>query len=256
MSATIARPTTLITPHFYYPDGRPAYEIEKKDGGMRPVTLADARKLNLLPSVTTILKVLDKPALNTWREEQVALSVLTTPRYIGESLDEYVFRCLHTERQQDQEGQKARDRGTEIHAALEKLFKGEEVSPEILPWVKPAFQQLGSYGAARTEVILIGDGYAGKTDLIQMGDCDSLWDFKSTKTLPTSAWIEHRLQCAAYAAAYSKQVRLVATGNVYISTTECGKFTICKHDDWQPAYQAFQHLLSYWQWATGYRPKQ
>ena len=49
--------------HWYDQKGAPAYTVKAKDGSDRPTTLRDARKMNLAPSVTTILKVAAKPAL-------------------------------------------------------------------------------------------------------------------------------------------------------------------------------------------------
>ena len=105
---------------------------------MKVPTLADARKLNLLPSVTTVLRILDKPALNEWKIEQGVLAVMTTPQLPGEEMDAFIHRVLHVEKVQDQEGKKARDRGTDIHAALESYFLGREVSDELRPWIEPA----------------------------------------------------------------------------------------------------------------------
>ena len=43
--------------HWYWPDGRTCYEVERADGkGMRAATLRDARKLGLYPGVTGIIK--------------------------------------------------------------------------------------------------------------------------------------------------------------------------------------------------------
>lgn len=262
---TNARPQTAESSHFYTAQGEPLYDIARSDGkGMRKFTLADARKMEPrpLPSVTTILKMLHKQALVDWMCEQTALACLTTPRNDGESLDEFVYRVLHTERVQDQESQKARDRGTEIHTALEDLFCGKPISPEIDPWVRPAFEAVCKYGElACTERILVGDGYAGKCDLIQLGkDCWWLWDWKSSKTLPTKgAYPEARLQLGAYAKAWetftAKQDKPlpIRTGNIYISTVDCGKFVVCAHDDWKPAYVAFANIVKVWQWQNGYQ---
>ncbi len=47
--------------HWYDRDGKAVFEVPKaKGGGTRPTTIADARKLNLYPSVTTVLSVLAK----------------------------------------------------------------------------------------------------------------------------------------------------------------------------------------------------
>jgi hypothetical protein len=50
--------------HFYTKDGHPAYTTIGKTGE-RPTTLRDARKLGLLPSVTTINGMLSKAGLDT-----------------------------------------------------------------------------------------------------------------------------------------------------------------------------------------------
>ena len=260
---TAARPTSSDGSHWYFQDGRPCHTVKRASGdGERPTTLADARKLGLLPSVTNILGVLDKPALTNWKIEQAVLATHTAPKLPSESLDDFIHRVIHTERQQDQEAQVARDRGTQIHNAMEKLFKRESVDPELLPWVMPAFIEIRKrqYLFVGCELVLVGRGYAGRTDLIHIDESESLWlwDWKSAKTLPTKgAWTEHTLQLAAYAAAHcvlDMPYKRTRTGNVYISTVERGKFVVCEHEPWEPAYEAFQKLLRFWQWQNNYKP--
>lgn len=268
---TIAKVRNTDSSHWYFRDGKPCFELEKKDGsGMKTPTLADARKLSLLPSVTTILKLLAKPELQAWIVEQAVLSVLTTPRKIDgntgrlETDDVFVQRVLHDEKIQDQEAQAARDKGIEIHAAMEDYFQGREISPELRPWIEPAAKALSAYGElVATEKILVGPGYAGKTDLIMIQpEVWWIFDFKTAKKLPEKgAWREHVLQCAAYAKAYSLLLdnntpvhAPVRTGNVYISTTEQGKFVIAEHEPWGAAAAAFDHLVALWQWQNNYVP--
>ena len=58
--------------HWYLPDRTPFHEVERADGkGLRPVTLRDARKVRAYPSVTNILGVLAKPALDAYRDGRV-----------------------------------------------------------------------------------------------------------------------------------------------------------------------------------------
>lgn len=258
---TIAKPTTTESSHWYYPDGRPCYEVPYADPrkGNRPTTLADARKLGLLPSVTTLLQCLHKEALVSWRIEQSCLAVLTSPRKEGEELDAFVERVLHTERVQDEESRIARDRGTEIHAALEAAFLDQGISPEMLEWLGPAFKDLNARGKTiGTEIILVGDGYAGKTDLVQLIDGHVwIWDFKTTRRLPRTAWPEHVLQLSAYAAAMALKDdnAFIHTGNVYISTAQAGEFCVCEHEvPWvEPYEQGFVPLVKLWQFLNNYR---
>jgi len=255
-----------MSEHWYYPDGRCCYEVERADGkGMRPTTLRDARKLGLLPSVTGILNVLDKPALNEWKIKTAVHAILTAPDVLGETLDQKYERVLVTERQQDQESEIARDRGTAIHDALEKLVMGQPVDKEIEPWVRPAWEAVMKYGSyVGSEKILVGDGYAGKTDLILSASNCFLWfwDWKSTKKLPDpakgGAWFEHKLQLAAYAKAADTGLwspPVIKTGNIYISTIEQGKFVICEHPEWEDTYhRGFKPLVTHWQFANQYWP--
>lgn len=238
----------------------------KTTGKPRAVTLRDAREGNFVPSVTTILKLLHKQGLVDWMIEQAVLACLTTPRKEGEEMDAFVERVLHTEKVQDQESAVARDKGTEIHGALEDYFMGVDVDKDLLPWITPAAEAIQKYGElVATEKILVGDGYAGKTDLIQEATaCWWLWDYKTTKKLPDpakgGAWMEHRLQLAAYAQAYRDmlppQTKGIRTANVYISSIEQGKFVICENPPWESAYnEGFAPLITHWQWANNYRPK-
>lgn len=269
MTTTAARTTNPEGGHWYTVDGQPAYEVAAKSGEMRPTTLRDARKLNLLPSVTTILKILHKQGLQDWLIEQAVLAALTTPRLDGEELDAFVNRVLHTERVQDQESQRAKDRGTEIHNGIETVLQGGQIAAELEPWVMPVTSYLMSRGTVvATEKILVGDGYAGRVDLIQNIGTDTwIWDFKTTKKLPKSdkAWDEHVLQLGAYAAAHDRGVkwnhRNIRTGNIYISTLEPGEFAVCEHDPetlhWGDVYwKGFKPILEFWQWSNRYKPEQ
>lgn len=276
---TAARPTARKDSHWYTPTGEPRYELMGKTTGKpKSVTLRDARELNLVPSVTTILKILHKEALVNWLIEQSVLACLTAPRLkikgpdgkeMEEPADAFVERVLHVERQQDQESTIARDKGTEIHGALEDYFTGVEIETALREWILPAAQKLQTYGSlVASEKILVGDGYAGKTDLIlEAPDCWWIWDYKSTKKLPDpkkgGAWSEHRLQLSAYAQAYEDILaaggaanKPIRTGNLYISSLEPGAFVVCEHDEWASTYaEGFAPLVTHWQWANKYRPK-
>jgi hypothetical protein len=224
-----------------------------------------------LPSVTSIIdSILRKPALEAWKTEQAVLSVMTSPRLPGEADDVFVHRILHTEEVQNEEAAAARNKGTEIHKAIEARLSGQEPEPDMVPWIAPAAEAILKLGSHVTsEKILVGNGYAGKTDLIQETETHwLLWDYKSTKKLPDpnkgGAWTEHVLQLAAYAASFWKLLsqvnnqKPIRTANCYISTVEQGKFVICDHDpDWQKTFnQGFAPLVQHWCWKNNYRAQQ
>ena len=269
---TVARPPARHEAGWYTTKGDPLYTIPKADGkGVRAPTLADAKKRgDLLPRVSTILNLLDKPALNDWKIEQAVLAVMTSKQLTGETTDAFVHRVLHVERVQDQEAATARDRGTEIHSALQAIFNGEDVPDDIKPWTIPAAAAVSELGErVCSEKILVGKGYAGRTDLIQESpDCWWIVDFKTTKKLPEKgSWFEHVLQLAAYAAAYQELLTVmgfpppgkpIRTANVYLSTIEPGQFKILENDpNWQKAYnEAFKPLVSVWQYLNSYKAQQ
>lgn len=251
--------------HFYTQAGQAAHFQPKKDGtGTRPTTIADARKLNLLPSVTTILQVIAKPGLQNWIARQNVLAVVTAPDRPGESLDDKITRILEVDQEQNREAAQAADLGTRIHAAIEQVLNGQEIEPDLHRWIDPALAAVRELcpKTVATEIVLVGQGYAGKADLIATKDGpEVLIDFKTAKNLPLAgSWPEHRLQLSAYA--YARAFRdgpegLVApfTANCYISTTEPGKFALHQNADWYIEYlEGFDPLLKYWQWANAYRP--
>lgn len=261
---TAAKPISPDGGHWYFPDGKPCYEVPYADPrkGMRPTTLSDARKLGLVPSVTQILKILHKQALVDWLIEQAVLAVLTTPRNDGEALDAFIERVLHTEKVQDQESQIAKDRGSEIHAALEGAFQGTFPDPELWSWCEPAYSAIAKRGRmVAVEACVVGLGYGGKLDLIQETEHEVwLWDWKTSKKLPNpekgGAWMEHRLQLSAYAAAWAQGDKPIRTGNVYISTVEQGSFCVCEHGDWLETYQqGFKPLVQVWQYMNSFTPE-
>jgi hypothetical protein len=261
--------------------------IGKTTGRPRPVDIRDAREQGLLPGVSSILKCLHKEALVNWMIEQACLAVITTPRKqikiiepvtglekeVVEELDAFIERVLHVEKVQDEESQIARDRGTDIHNALEALFSGQAqpISEELKPWVMPAYEAVKGLGEViTTEQILVGDGYAGRTDLI-LGRLNpesyTIWDFKSAGKLPSlkkgGAYPEHRLQLSAYARAFLESAFAadkfvsadkIRTANLYISTKEQGQFVICEHEEWQETFlNGFLPLVQYWSWANKFQ---
>ncbi len=66
--------------HWYQRDGEPLHSVLSAKGEPRPTTVRDARKLGLLPSVTNVLGVINKPELVEWKMTQAVLAALTLPR--------------------------------------------------------------------------------------------------------------------------------------------------------------------------------
>jgi hypothetical protein len=109
--------------HWYTRDGVPQYTVpSKKDGSPRATTLRDARTMNLVPSVTTVLNVAAKPALLAWLQQQVLLAALTLPRRPDEPEKEYIDRIINDSKEQ---GRSAADAGTDIHASIQGFYENK-----------------------------------------------------------------------------------------------------------------------------------
>lgn len=255
--STAARITNGKSARFYLRDGTPFFEVPYKDPtkGSRPATLADARKVGALPSVTSLLRLLDKPELNAWIQEQACLAVLTTPRKDGEGLDDFVHRVLHVERVQDEQAAKARQLGSDIHEALQLALTDQPWPQKLAAYVRPVLKWRMEVGkVVWTEKVLVGDGYAGRADALldnESLNVLSLVDFKSCAKLPKESWPEHKIQTAAYAATLTG--KRVLTTNVYISTANPGQFAVYSQSDWAETYvNVFEHLVKLWKGLNHY----
>lgn len=241
--------------HYYTIEGKPCHYVPRADGkGMRSTTIADAKRLGLVPGVTTVLKVLDKPALTAWLVRQSVMAVLTAPDQDGESIDEKVFRVLERDQEQDEERELAAERGKQIHHELELLARGEESDiPGIRNALTPMFRELlERYGKpVLVEHRFAACGYGGTIDLV-IGNPDgrrTVVDYKTTSKIPKSPWPEHRLQLAAYAGPAFATRRV----SVYISTKNLGEYAIYEHDTPQDEeYKAFCHVLAVWRYMKGW----
>lgn len=246
--------------HWYFKDGTPCFELPKKSGqGMKRPTLADARELGLLPSVTTILRIVHKPALQDWLIMQAVGAVMNTPRLEGEKTDEFIERVLVKDRVQDMESGIAASRGTAIHAALEAALQGQPFDDIFKPYVEAVFPILESLGkVVWSEKILVGDGYAGKGDVgLETDRHIAVIDFKSVgkAALPLESWPDHRMQLAAYAKAVGNTAnKHVLTGNIYLSTITPGLVNLCLNEDWERDYEAFRNAQELWGYMNSYQP--
>jgi hypothetical protein len=268
--AIITKPT-FDSSHWYSLDGKPVHTQPTKDGeGQRATTLRDARKLALLPSVTSIISILDKPQLTRWKMREAAKAAIAIPGPQGEEpLERFADRAI--EHAMSQVGEAA-DLGTKIHNAIENLMRGsaEEPSEEMRPFVKPVLEWMRTVGVKVThsEIVLVNavHGFAGRVDaLFTWGDGFGkmgILDFKTKKTKEgekVEAYDEHLLQLAAYAATHysPEHLKHVVAANLFISSTEPGRLEVVKHDKERmvAAYEAFCQMCAIWRFRKGYDPR-
>jgi hypothetical protein len=90
----------------------PAHEVVGKNGKVRNCTIREIRNcsydnpvtavngenrvevVRIVPSVTTIFQIMDKPGLSKWKNQQVIAAVESTPRFVDESDDAYYERIM------------------------------------------------------------------------------------------------------------------------------------------------------------------
>ncbi len=242
--------------HWYERDGTPRYTIIGKNGKERDTTLKDARRLGLVPSVTTVLDVLNKSALTEWKVKQGILAALTLPRHIGETDEFYLARVLNDSKQQ---AIQAAEEGTRIHDAIEASFKGLPVALEYMGHVKSvreklheAFPHVNDWIA---EIAFASPlGYGGKVDL-HSPSTGIVVDHKSKDMAP---WEEKRLaydqdwQLSAYHRGLNLRPSVCA--NIFVSRTHPGyvEIHVWTQEEIAQAWNVFECALATWKCIKGY----
>ena len=158
-----------------------------------------------VPGVTTILGVLDKPAIPKWAATQVAEWVTDNPdalegmRSMGRNPMIYALKEIPWSKRDT-----AAAKGTEVHDFAERIMKGEEVEVPVATagYVEAALQFMEDYDLQPVLVeAAVGDRehrYAGKLDLIADSSRHprGIYDYKTSRSgiYGQTAW-----QNAAYA---------------------------------------------------------
>jgi len=148
--------------HWYTRDGDPAYMTNG-----RGTTLRDARKLLLVPSVTTVMNVVAKPALTNWLVDQGIMAALTMPRIDGEAEAAYIARIKLDSRAQ---AKAAAEEGSRIHDAIECYFDNRQYPAKYHEHVQAARREIERLYPGVTDWIAEKSfahplGFGGKVDL-------------------------------------------------------------------------------------------
>jgi hypothetical protein len=235
--------------HWYARTGQPAYTVKSRDGSDRPATLRDARKIGLVPGVSTILGCCDKPGLTHWKIEQAILSALTLPRVDGETSDAFIARVKHDAKET---ARKAAERGTGIHAAIQGFYEGEGIKLGYEDHIRGAVAAVAGWavGGWKAEQSFAHPlGFGGKVDLHGV-NATHLLDFKSKEFGPDTrleTWPEQHMQLAAYREGLGMGMARCAI--VYVSATVPGlsKLIEVSEDDLSQGWECFVYLLGFWQ---------
>jgi hypothetical protein len=238
--------------HWYLPNGEPFYTIVGRNGNERPVTLRDARPVNAVPSVTGIIRMAAAPQLEKWKRDQVLLAALTLPRREGEAEPDWLRRV---EQDWQEQGRAAAEKGTRIHGAVEKLYRGEPPDEDLWDWAKLAREIIAGacgeqqWSAERSFASPLG--YGGKTDLYS---AEWVIDVKTKDGEPQAKlYDEHLMQLAAYRRGLG--IPRAKCAILFLRRDVPGAaWAEASEDELAKALAMFDALLAFWQAKNGYRP--
>lgn len=240
--------------HWYTRAGEPAYTYENDSGETKKTTLRQARKLDLVPSVTSILGIADKPALTHWKILQAIQATKDIRRSDYEDEGSHLKAVL---RESKRVGREAAERGTEIHGMIEKGFKGGFEGPAYLAVRSVLDVVFPDESWQAEESFCSKSGYGGKIDL-----CSSAGvfvDFKTKdnlaeKTISSLVYDEHGMQLSAYANGmnFLNPERL----SIFIDRDDHSvvKFHLWDKESHSRHLEMFEALLKYWQLSKNYNP--
>jgi hypothetical protein len=237
-----------MSEHWYDKQGKPAYTIIGTNGKERNTTVRDARKLGLVPSVTTVLGLLHKPGLEAWKMQNVLLAALTLPREEGESEVNWIERVMQDSKAT---GKDAMERGSRMHDVLEQFYTKKNAGVWPLYCIeidRTLYSHFGERDWIAEQSFSDPMGFGGKVDL----HCDGIVvDFKSKEGSLESvkAYDDQIMQLAAYRIGLNMPKARCA--NLYF--TETGDTKLIEHDEEtiNKAFDSFDHLLQYFNITKG-----
>jgi hypothetical protein len=241
-------PRAAESTHWYTRDGAPMYTVpSKKDGSPRNTTLRDARELNLIPSVTTILNIAAKPGLTVWLQEQAILAALTLPRDEDEPESVWLKRVVQDSKQQAKD---AADKGTEIHEAIQSYYEGKKESKypfHVSSCVNIIKSHYGDVKWVAEQSFGHELGFGGKCDMHTTDAGGIVIDIKTKEFTDVTKPLWYLLQIAAYRVGLG--IPTARCANVFVSRTdpELAVVKEWEEDDLQRGWEMFTHLLAYWQ---------
>ena len=250
MSIIVKEPRASESNHWYTREGVPQYTVEAAKGGQRNTTLRDARKMNLVPSVTTVLNVAAKPALLAWMQQQVLFAALTLPRRPDEPEKEYIDRIISDSKEQ---GRSAADAGTDIHASIQGFYEDKPTGKHYESVQACDIAITKHFGQQRwvsERAFAHEAGFGGKCDLYCETDGGFVADIKTkefTDPAKVDGYDEHLMQLSAYRVGLG--IPKARCANVFVSRSVPDLVVVKEWslEDLDRGWEMFVHLLQFWQ---------
>ena len=233
--------------HWYRQDGSPCHTQVVASGGRkgleRPTTLRDARKLGLVPSVTSLLSILDKPALTHWKIRRAVEKALDPFNFVEDT---------------------SAEEGSRIHGIVEKWIEDGKDPPAKADFpyvdvVDSVFHKLG-IKAPCSERSFCADDFAGCVDLHDR-KANIIIDFK-TKDLSLDDmtkgkklhYDEHAMQLGAYR--HGLGMHSARCFNLFLSRTEPEAYVLHEWNEAeiQRGWRMFSLCKNLWKETKQYDP--
>lgn len=169
------------------------------------------------PGVTTVLSVLNKPALVPWAAKAVSdnireeLEKLDGQKITPQQIDHI---CAEGKNIYKKKASDAADIGTRVHKAVDGIIRGSNVSADLD--IQNGIQGFRDWMASHSLKIELGDtkigsklfGYGGSLDFVSFeGNEAVIWDLKTTKKRKDrdhGIYDEYAYQLAAYRQAFTE----------------------------------------------------
>lgn len=247
--------------HWYDINGNCVLEVERaKPGtGYIKTRLNHARKLDLAPGVTTIIKQAHAEQLVNWRIGQAVLAAKTLDQQEGEDDRTYLQR-VHDDA--NTHAREAARIGTEVHGAIESHYRGQAYPEQYNAHVAAVDELLRNYCGDdadwQPEAGVVSPlGYGTKADCVSVRN-GWLVDFKgcdgTQAQLDAKRTFEsHHMQLAATRDCIDAELRCAI---VWVSRDHPGAAAFCEVDDdvLIQNLEMFRHLLGYWQAKNNHYP--
>lgn len=242
--------------HFYDKHGKPVFEVQCKNGKMRKTNIADARKLDLFPSVTTVLGILAAPELEQWKQNRIIKACKSLPYHLytdtktsyQDAIVEEAFKKSET----------AKDFGDLLHKWIADTMLGTNLHltytdiPEATKTaVKSELSCVKRIIGVETTVIDTDLGVAGSYDMFcELQDGRTcLYDYKNQTTLkedgtprPIVVYAKSKIQASEYA----KIVRADCVRILTVSRDEAGRIETYElsPEEYTDSVNMFYHVAS------------
>lgn len=247
--------------HWYDKEGNPAYTIVGKNGKERNTTLADAKRLGLVPSVTTVMGCkADGYYLAKYKQDQLLEAAYNTPLLVDNTWGNWTRTVIKESRRHREE---AAQRGSEIHDALEHVYMTGKMSDEldadtrdicqgVIDFMESEFQ--GVKWIAEESFTSRFLGFGGRVDMHSKHD-NIVLDFKTKGKDDLSmvkAYDDHHMQTAAYAVGLGLDAPESKRYNLFVSTTTPGELKLTESTNFTREWGMFDALLDYWHLSNNY----